>query len=102
MKRLQDMKSALAQWIAAEMSATKSWYKTGPSDILVSSEAEDNRVEFLSMHSAVIGSLKANGQILLYVRPEDAPAARLKKSSMPAAHPSAVQLTLALKEGESN
>jgi HD superfamily phosphohydrolase len=100
MKRLQDMKSALAQWIAAEMSATKSWYKAGPSDILVSSEAEENRVEFLSMHSSVIGSLKANGQILLYVRPEDAAAARLEKSSMPSASASAVQLTLTLNKGE--
>jgi len=84
MLRLQEVKTTLGPLIVAEVSAAKSWYKAGPSDILVVSEAEENRVVLLSLHSSVIGSLKSNAQVLLYVKPEDAPAARKKKAEMPA------------------
>jgi hypothetical protein len=79
------MKTALGELIVAEVSAEKSWYKAGPSDILVVSEAEENRVVLLSLYSSVIGSLKSNAQVLLYVKPEDAATARKTKADMPAA-----------------
>jgi uncharacterized protein len=85
LERLQEMKTALGDLIVAEVSAAKSWYKAGPSDILVVSEAEESRVVLLSLHSSVIGSLKSNAQVLLYVKPEDAATARKKKAEMPAA-----------------
>jgi HD superfamily phosphohydrolase len=85
LERLQEMKTALGALIVAEVSAEKSWYKAGPSDILVVSEAEENRVVLLSLHSSVIGSLKSNAQVLLYVKPEDAATARKKKAEMPPA-----------------
>jgi hypothetical protein len=40
MARLQEIKDALGPLIVAEVSAEKSWYKAGPSDILIVSEAE--------------------------------------------------------------
>jgi uncharacterized protein len=85
LERLQEMKATLGELIVAEVSAEKSWYKAGPSDILVVSEAEENRVVLLSLHSSVIGSLKSNAQVLLYVKPEDAATARKKKAAMPRA-----------------
>ena len=66
--------------VVAEVPATKSWYKAGPSDIPVVSEAEDGRVVPLSLHSSIIGSLKSNAQILLYSRPEYAETARRRKN----------------------
>jgi len=94
MDRLAAVKSALGSLVVAEVSAEKSWYKAGPSDILVVSEAEENKVNFLSMHSSVIGSLKSNAQILLYVKPEDADTARKKKAEMPATEPVQMKLDI--------
>lgn len=99
LERLKEMKTALGELIVAEVSAEKSWYKAGPSDILVVSEAEENRVVLLSLHSSVIGSLKSNAQVLLYVKPEDAAAARRKKAEMPPA-PLHVQMPLQLHQIE--
>jgi hypothetical protein len=42
-------------------------------------------VVLLSLYSSVIGSLKSNAQVLLYVKPEDAATARKTKADMPAA-----------------
>lgn len=78
--RLEKVKAALGDLVVAEVPATKSWYKAGPSDIPVVSEAEDGRVVPLSLHSSIIGSLKSNAQILLYSTPENADAARKKKN----------------------
>jgi hypothetical protein len=101
MERLQEIRNALGPMIVAEVSAEKSWYKAGPSDILVVSEAEENRVILLSLHSSIIGSLKSNAQVLLYVKPEDAPAARKKKAELPAAV-EPMQMKLEIKQTSQN
>ncbi len=68
---LQKIRAELGSMIAAEESASKSWYKTGKTDISVFSERE---VFPLSRYSSVIANMKSNGQILLYVKPEDVAA----------------------------
>jgi hypothetical protein len=93
-ERLKEVKAALGDLVVAEVSAEKSWYKAGPSDILVRSEAEADRVVLLSMYSSVIGSLKSNAQVLLYVRPEKAAEAREKKAALPAAKPLQMKLDM--------
>lgn len=82
MLQLNEVKNALGALIVAEVSAEKSWYKAGPSDILVMREAENNGVTLLSLYSPIIGSLKSNAQVLLYVKPEDASVAREKVAAL--------------------
>ena len=79
-ERFEKVKAALGDLVVAEVPATRSWYKAGPSDIPVVSEAEDGKVVPLSLYSSIIGSLKSNAQILLYARPENAATARSKKN----------------------
>jgi len=67
---LQKVKEALGDLVVAEEPATKSWYKTGRPDIPVISDSKDRGVAPLSNYSSVIGSLKSNSQVLLYVKPE--------------------------------
>ena len=55
----------------------------------------------LSLHSPIIGSLKSNAQVLLYVKPEDAQAARKKKAELPAAV-DPVQMKLEIKQTSPN
>lgn len=99
--RLHEVKSVLGTLVSAEVSASKSWYKAGPSDILIQSEAEDNKVVLLSLHSSIIGSIRSNAQVLLYVKPEDARVARQKKASLPTVQPY-VQLPLQLHHDTNN
>ncbi len=83
MERLAAVKNALGLLVASEQSAEKSWYKTGRPDILVESEADDDKVDFLSTHFPTIGSLRSNAQVILYAKPEDAGEARRRKKAMP-------------------
>jgi HD superfamily phosphohydrolase len=76
MKMLQIVKESLGDLIAAEESASKSWYKTGAPDIPVVSETGE--IKPLSKHSSVLSGLKSSNQVLLYARPECASKARSK------------------------
>lgn len=69
MKKLDTVKDALAELLAAEETASKSWYKTGDPDIPVA----DRRGEVapLSRFSSVVKNLSKNNQVLLYARRED-------------------------------
>ena len=80
-ERFKKVRAALGDLVVAEVPAIRSWYKTGPSDIPVVSEAEGGRVVPLSFHSSIIGSLKSNAQILLYSSPENAETARRRKNA---------------------
>ncbi len=71
---LSRVKEALGNLIVAEESASKSWYKTGTPDIPVIRETK--KIEPLSSLSSVLAGLKANNQVLLYSRPENAEEAR--------------------------
>ena len=73
---LSKVKEALGDLIVAEESASKSWYKTGTPDIPVIRETK--KIEPLSNLSSVLAGLKANNQVLLYSRPENAEEARRK------------------------
>jgi len=76
MDELKLVKEKLGTLVAAEEPASKSWYKTGTPDIRVVSETKGPRP--LSSYSTVLANLKANNQVLLYVRPEHADDARKK------------------------
>jgi uncharacterized protein len=75
MECLNHVKGELKKWVEAEESASKSWYKTGTPDIRV---RRDDTGEYapLSSFSSVLSNLKANNQVLLYVRPENAAKAK--------------------------
>jgi HD superfamily phosphohydrolase len=75
-EKLTRVKRELAILLAAEESASKSWYKTGKVDIPVVSEARERKVAPLSQYSSVIASIKSNNQVLLYAKPEDVAAAK--------------------------
>jgi uncharacterized protein len=76
---LERIKATLGELLVAEESATKSWYKTGSTDIAVL--GRNNEVLPLSTHSKVIGGMKSNNQVLLYVESENKTEAlkRIKK-----------------------
>jgi hypothetical protein len=74
-EQMHKMKARLGTLVAAEESAGKSWYKTGPLDIPVLSDIGKNIVSPLSKHSSVVASMKPNNQVFLYVKPEDVPKA---------------------------
>jgi HD superfamily phosphohydrolase len=74
-EQLHKMKTKLGTLVAAEESAGKSWYKTGPLDIPVLSDIGKNIVAPLSKHSSVVASMKPNNQVFLYVKPENVPKA---------------------------
>jgi len=77
--KLARVRRALGDWVAAEMPAGKSWYKTGDTDIAVChSRNGQQRVEPLSIYSSVVRNLGKNDQILIYCHPENK-AAALKK-----------------------
>lgn len=71
------IREELGPMLAAEASAGKSWYKTDKTDIPVHSESRDKTVAPLSYYSSVVANIKANNQLLLYVKPEDVTAAKI-------------------------
>ncbi|MBI5280180.1 MAG: HD domain-containing protein [Candidatus Solibacter usitatus] len=76
LSKLEEIKKAIGPLLAAEESATKSWYKTDKADIPVFGQA--GKLAPLSSFSSVLANLKMNNQVLLYAKPEDAGAARKK------------------------
>jgi uncharacterized protein len=69
---LEKIKEKLNRLVVATEEASKSWYKTGVMDIPIVSEFDPTSVLPLSQFSNVVRSMKANKQVLLYVKPEDA------------------------------
>jgi uncharacterized protein len=76
LEQLQAVKKGLGKLLAAEEPASKSWYKTGTPDIPVVNDIDEKTVKPLSEHSNVVANLRANNQVFLYVRPEDADKGR--------------------------
>ena len=72
---LGQIRAALGAMLAAEEPANKNWYKTDKTDIPVFNETGDKTVAPLSYYSSVVANMKANNQVLLYVKPEDRTAA---------------------------
>jgi HD superfamily phosphohydrolase len=68
--RLQNWRDALAELLAAELSAEKSWYKAGPTDVQVLTEGPNPQVKPLSTYSSVVRSMEPIRQVRLYARPE--------------------------------
>ena len=62
----------LGNLVVGEQEASKSWYKTGPTDIPIINELDPNTVQPLSKFSHVVKNMGANNQVLLYVTPETA------------------------------
>ncbi len=73
---LEQMKLRLGSLVVSTEEASKSWYKTGVADIPIVSDFEQGLVKPLSEYSNVVRSMKANNQVLLYVRPEDSDTAK--------------------------
>ncbi len=69
---LDHIRTKLGRLVVAEGEAAKSWYKTGPGDIAVVSGIDPKTVVPLSKNSNVVLNMRANNQVLLYVKPEDA------------------------------
>jgi hypothetical protein len=67
---VENIKKELGDLVVAEEESAKSWYKTGRPDIPVVSDVDPGTVLPLSKYSHVVLNMKANNQILLYVRPE--------------------------------
>jgi len=76
LETLQRVKDALGNLVAAEESASRSWYKTGDADIPVISDTK--AVAPLSKYSSVLANMRLNNQISVYSRPEQAQEARNK------------------------
>lgn len=68
----EKIKMQLGMLIVGEEEAGKSWYKTGRPDIPVVSSVDPNTVQPLSKLSNVVMNMRANNQVLLYVKPEEA------------------------------
>ena len=73
---LERIKSRLGSIVVAVEDASKNWYKMGSTDIPVVSDIDPESVRPLSWYSNLVRSMKANNQVLLYVRPEDSDEAR--------------------------
>jgi uncharacterized protein len=76
LQQLETIKAKLGRLLAAEEPASKSWYKTGPTDIPVVDELDEKSVKPLSDYSDVVKNLHTNNQVLVYAKPEDVPEAR--------------------------
>jgi HD superfamily phosphohydrolase len=76
LKQLEAIKTKLGSLLVAEEPATKSWYKTGPTDIPVVDDIYEKTVKPLSECSNVVANLETNNQVLLYSRPEDVSRAK--------------------------
>ena len=72
MALLDDIKSRLSSLVVGEEEAAKSWYKTGAPDIPVVKSLDPDTVLPLSRFSNVVLNMRANNQVLLYVKREDA------------------------------
>jgi uncharacterized protein len=69
---VEGLRAKLGGLLAGEQEAAKSWYKTGSPDIPIVDDLDPDTVQPLSRFSSVVKNMKANNQVLLYVRPEDA------------------------------
>jgi HD superfamily phosphohydrolase len=69
---VENLKQRLGDLLAGEQEAAKSWYKTGSTDIPIVDDLDPMTVQPLSQFSNVVKNMRANNQVLLYVRPEDA------------------------------
>lgn len=67
---LELMKDRLKDLVVATEEASKNWYKTGATDIPIVSDMDPTLVQPLSRFSNVVRNMKANNQVLVYVRPE--------------------------------
>lgn len=74
-QELKDVKALLADLLAAEEFAAKSWYKTSASEEIQVIGERERRPAPLSKYSNVIANLKSSDQVFLYVRPEHVQAA---------------------------
>jgi hypothetical protein len=72
---LELVKEKLGDLIVSIEEASKSWYKTGLTDIPIMSDLDPTLVQPLSQFSNMVRSMKANNQVLLYVRLQDSEAA---------------------------
>ena len=70
-EELAEKRSKLGELVAAEISAKKSWYSTGSSDITIHTETPTRERKPLSFFSSVASSIKPIHQIRLYVTAED-------------------------------
>lgn len=73
-KKLASIRKCLGEMLAAEMPASKSWYKSGDNDIPVLDENDDSKA--LSSYSSVVRNIGQSDQVLLYCRPENIEEAR--------------------------
>ncbi|MGA8433172.1 MAG: HD domain-containing protein [Candidatus Sulfotelmatobacter sp.] len=72
---LENIKNELGDLVVAEEESSKSWYKTGPTDIPVVNNIDPGTVLPLSKYSHVVLNVKPINQVFLYVRPETAETA---------------------------
>jgi HD superfamily phosphohydrolase len=79
---LRAVKTALGNLIAATKVYANNWYKHDSGDIPVQNERNPSDVRPLSDYSSLLRKFTANDQELIYVRPEDAAAAREIASSV--------------------
>jgi uncharacterized protein len=69
---VENIKKELGGLVVAEEESSKSWYKTGTTDIPVVSNVDPGTVLPLSKYSHVVLNIKPINQVLLYVRPDAA------------------------------
>ncbi len=67
---LEKIRKRLGHLVVAEESASKSWYKKGPTDIPVVDDHHPTDVRPLSKYSNVVRGMSSINQTLLYVAPE--------------------------------
>jgi hypothetical protein len=71
-EKLMKVRDALGDTLAAEMPASKSWYKTGDTDISVYRNDEGQaEVAPLSEYSSVVRKIGKNDQVMLYCLPDN-------------------------------
>ncbi len=78
LERLEKWRRALGDLLAAEIPAEKSWYKTGPADVQILTEAPKQQVKPLSDYSSVVKNIQPVREVRLYARPESRDEARLR------------------------
>jgi len=74
--KLASWEKTLGNLIATKITAEKSWYKLGVTDIPVLAEGPEKCVKVLSELSSVVSNIKTVQQIRLYARPSDVEKAR--------------------------
>jgi uncharacterized protein len=79
---IQRWREALGDLLQAEISAEKSWYRIGPTDVPVMTEDGARNISPLSRYSSVVRSIEAVNQTRLYVREEDRENARDRLKSL--------------------